>query len=297
MQSQAEFQSGFVNIIGHPNVGKSTLLNALLGEKLSIVTAKQQTTRHRIQGILTGRNHQIIFSDTPGLLEPRYLLQKRMMQFVNQAMEDADVFIYMVACQESADAHKAYITKLQEKGIPLLLVINKIDRSDQATLEAAIEDYSSLMNQAHIIPVSAIEHFNLEALLSKAIGLLPKNPPFFPDDQVTDKSERFIAAEIIREKILNNFKQEVPYSIEVNIVEFDEQPEIINMRGEIVVNKRSQKPILIGKQGRALKHIGTQARKEIETFLGKQVYLDLFVKVRENWRDTELYLNQFGYRS
>ena len=297
MSTENKFRSGFANIIGHPNVGKSTLLNGLLGEKLSIVTQKKQTTRHRIQGILTGRNHQIVFSDTPGILDPKYLLQKRMMQFVNQAMEDADVFLYLLASGESAEYHQQYIEKLTEKSIPVLLVINKIDLSDQETLEAEIDTFKKWVPEEQIIPVSAKEGFNLEKLVSRVVEHLPENHPFFPDDQLTDKSERFIVSETIREKILNRFKQEVPYSIEVNIEEFEENPDIINIRGEIVVNKDSQKPIIIGKNGQALKKIGTEAREDIEPFLKKQVYLELFVKVRENWRDKEMFLNQFGYRS
>ncbi len=297
MESQTAFRSGFANIIGQPNVGKSTLLNAVLNEKISIVTPKKQTTRHRIQGILTGRNHQIVFSDTPGILEPKYLLQKRMMQFVNQAMEDADVFVYMVASGEYPEYHRDYIERLTEKSIPLLLVINKIDMSDQQSLEQEIEQYSQFVPFDQVIPLSATEAFNLDKLIAKTVELLPENPAYFPDDQITDKSERFIVSEMIREKVLNNYKQEVPYSIEANIEEFDEQPDIINIRAEIVVNKRSQKPIIIGKKGQALKKTGTEARKDIETFLNKQVYLELFVKVRENWRDKEMYLNQFGYRS
>lgn len=297
MESQTGFKSGFANIIGHPNVGKSTLLNAVLNEKISIVTPKKQTTRHRIQGILTGRNHQIVFSDTPGILDPKYLLQKRMMQFVNQAMEDADVFIYLVASGEPPDYHRDYIERLTEKSIPVLIVINKIDLSDQQTLEQEIDQYSNFTPADHIIPLSAAKAFNLEKLIAKTVELLPENLAYFPDDQITDKSERFVVSEIIREKILNNYKQEVPYSIQANIEEFDEQPEIINIRAEIVVNKGSQKPIIIGKKGQALKKIGTEAREDIETFLNKQVYLDLFVKVRENWRDKEMFLNQFGYRS
>ncbi len=297
MNAKSEFNSGFANIIGHPNVGKSTLLNALLGEKISIVTAKKQTTRHRIQGILTGRNHQVVFSDTPGILEPKYLLQKRMMQFVNQAMEDADVFLYMVKSRESFELHKPYIEKLLGKAKPVLVVINKIDLSDQETVEKEIEAYHQMVSKPNIIPISALAPFNLEKLLRRVIELLPENPAFFPEAQLTDKSERFIISEIIREKILNRYKQEVPYSIEVAIEEFEEETQIINIRGLIVVNKRSQKPILVGKKGQALKKIGTEARKDIEGFLDKQVYLELFVKVRENWRDKETFLNQFGYHS
>ena len=291
------YKSGFANIIGHPNVGKSTFLNAVLGEKISIVTPKKQTTRHRIRGILTGRNYQVVFSDTPGILDPKYLLQKRMMQFVNQAMEDADVFLYMVNANDAPESHNAYIEKLQERSVPVVLLINKIDLSDQQAVENLVAVYKERIPEENITPVSALQQFNLASVVKRLVTLLPENPPFFPEDQVTDRSERFIVSEIIREKILFKFKQEVPYSIQVNVVEFDEQQDIINIRGEIVVNKRSQKPILIGKNGQALKAIGTQARKDIETFLNKQVYLELFVKVRENWRDNENFLNRFGYRS
>lgn len=295
MTDEQQFYAGFTNIIGFPNVGKSTFLNSLLSEKVSIVTPKKQTTRHRIRGIITGRNYQVVLSDTPGILDPNYLLQQRMMQLVNQAMEDADIFIYMAEAQDDPAKHQAYIERLAEKNLPVLIVINKVDHTNQEALADLVEAYQSYVSRANVIPISALQSFNVSSVLKRIVELLPEGPAYFPEDQVTDKSERFIVSEAIREQILYKFKEEVPYSIEVNIEEFDEQPEIINIRAEIVANKHSQKPILIGKDGKALKHIGKHARSTIEAFLNKQVYLELYVKVRENWRNNSRFLNQFGY--
>lgn len=297
MTQSNTFQSGFVNIIGQPNVGKSTLLNALLGEKISIVTPKKQTTRHRIHGILTTNRYQIVFSDTPGILQPKYLLHKRMMGFVQQALEDADVFLYLVEAHEDSEKHGEYMQTLLEKGVPVLLILNKVDLADQEQVEQQIQAYNQWLPAENIIPISATKAFNLQRILMRILDYLPENPPFFPDDQVTDKTERFIVSEIIREKVLYKFKQEIPYSVEVDITEFDEQPEIVNIRAEIIANKKSQKPILIGEKGQALKKVGSEARADIENFLNKQVFLDLYVKVRENWRDKERFLNQFGYNN
>ena len=297
MTAAEQFYSGFANIIGFPNVGKSTFLNALLNEKISIVTPKRQTTRHRIRGIISGRQYQVVLSDTPGILEPQYLLQQRMMQFVNQAMEDADIFVYMVEANDVPEKHQAYLERLIPKGLPVMVVINKVDQTDQEALAELVEAYQAYVPAANVIPIAALRNFNVGSVMKRLTELLPEGPAYFPDDQVTDKSERFIVSEAIREQILHKFKQEVPYSIEVNIEEFDEQENIINIRAEIVANKRSQKPILIGKHGQALKHIGKHARTTIESFLNKQVYLELFVKVRENWRNNERFLNQYGYMS
>lgn len=278
-------------------MGKSTFLNTLVNEKLSIVTPKRQTTRHRIRGIITGRQYQVVLSDTPGILEPQYLLQQRMMHFVNQALEDADIFLYMVEATDTPSKHQAYLEQLTAKSLPVIIVINKVDQTDQEALAALVEAYQHYAPPANVIPIAALRNFNVSSVLKRLVELLPAGPAYFPDDQVTDKSERFIVSEAIREQILYKFKQEVPYSIEVNIEEFDEQENIINIRGEIVANKRSQKPILIGKQGKALKEIGKHARGTIETFLNKQVFLELFVKVRENWRNNARFLNQYGYQS
>ncbi len=297
MTNTAHFLSGFANIIGFPNVGKSTFLNALLEEKISIVTPKRQTTRHRIRGIITGRQYQIVLSDTPGILEPKYLLQQRMMQFVNQAMEDADIFIYMVEATDDPQVHEASMNKLIDKGLPVLVLINKVDLSNQQALADLVGRYQQWVARENVIPIAATKGFNISAVMKRLVELLPEGQPYFPDDQVIDKSERFIMSEAIREQVLTKFKQEIPYSIEVEIEAFDELPDIINIRAAIIANKQSQKPILIGKQGNALKQIGKNARATMEAFLNKQVYLELFVKVRENWRNSAGFLNQHGYAS
>ena len=295
MKAPEPFYAGFANIIGFPNVGKSTFLNAILQEKVSIVTPKKQTTRHRIRGIVTGRQYQVVFSDTPGILEPKYLLQHRMMAFVNQAMEDADVFVYMVEALDDPEAHSAYLRELKGKGVPVMVVINKVDHTNQKALAEQVEAYQQYLEAENVIPIAALNRFNVGSVLKRVVELLPAGEPYFPEEQIIDKSERFIISEAIREQILTKFKQEVPYSIEVEIEEFDEQPEIINIRAAIIANKQSQKPILIGKQGKALKAIGKHARATMESFLNKQVFLELFVKVRENWRNNAGFLNQHGY--
>lgn len=297
MTNAAHFHAGFANIIGFPNVGKSTFLNALLEEKISIVTPKRQTTRHRIRGIITGRQYQLVLSDTPGILEPKYLLQQRMMQFVNQAMEDADIFVYMVEATDDPLNHEPSLNKLLEKGVPVLILINKVDQTNQQALAELVERYHKWVSQDDVIPIAAAKGFNIGAVLKRLVELLPEGQPYFPDDQVIDKSERFIISEAIREQVLTKFKQEIPYSIEVEIEEFEELADIVNIRAAIIANKQSQKPILIGKQGSALKQIGKNARGTMEAFLNKQVYLELFVKVRENWRNSAGFLNQHGYAS
>jgi GTP-binding protein Era len=297
MTNAAHFHAGFANIIGFPNVGKSTFLNALLEEKISIVTPKRQTTRHRIRGIITGRQYQLVLSDTPGILEPKYLLQQRMMQFVNQAMEDADIFVYMVEATDDPLNHEPSLNKLLEKGVPVLILINKVDQTNQQALAELVERYHKWVSQDDVIPIAAAKGFNIGAVLKRLVEMLPEGQPYFPDDQVIDKSERFIISEAIREQVLIKFKQEIPYSIEVEIEEFEELADIVNIRAAIIANKQSQKPILIGKQGSALKQIGKNARGTMEAFLNKQVYLELFVKVRENWRNSAGFLNQHGYAS
>jgi len=289
------FKAGFVNIIGYPNVGKSTLMNALLREKLSIVTPKKQTTRHRILGMLNGSDYQIVFSDTPGIIQPKYLMHESMMRAVNQALEDGDVLLYMVESNDPVQKHKDYLEKITQKATPLLIVINKVDLSEQDKVKELINQYNHLTNEDNIIPISATNAFNTDALLQRILELLPQNPAFFPEDQLTDKSERFIVSEVIREKAFFQYKEELPYSLQVNILQFEEEAKMIHVDAEIVANRKSQKHIIIGKNGEALKKVGTKARKELEEFFGKKVYLEVYVKIREGWRENATYLNEYGY--
>ena len=288
-------KAGFVNIIGNPNVGKSTLMNALVGEKLSIITSKAQTTRHRIMGIVNEPDYQIIYSDTPGILQPNYRLQENMMQFVDTALGDADIILYVTDVVETVTKNPDYIQKLNRIAIPVLIVLNKIDKSSQEEVMALMEQWQSLVPKAELFPVSALEHFNLEALFARILELLPESPPWFEKDRFTDKSLRFFASEIIREKIFLNYSQEIPYSVEVTIEEFIENDQRYNIRAVINVMRDSQKGILIGKQGSALKRVGTQARLDMEDFFEKKVFLELFVKVVPDWRENKTRLRQFGY--
>ena len=288
-------KAGFVNIIGNPNVGKSTLMNALVGEKLSIITSKAQTTRHRIMGIVNEPDYQIIYSDTPGILQPNYRLQENMMQFVDTALGDADIILYVTDVVETVTKNPDYIQKLNRIAIPVLIVLNKIDKSSQEEVMALMEQWQSLVPKAELFPVSALEHFNLEALFTRILELLPESPPWFEKDRFTDKSLRFFASEIIREKIFLNYSQEIPYSVEVTIEEFIENDQRYNIRAVINVMRDSQKGILIGKQGSALKRVGTQARLDMEDFFEKKVFLELFVKVAPDWRENKTRLRQFGY--
>jgi GTP-binding protein Era len=288
-------KAGFVNIIGNPNVGKSTLMTALVGEKLSIITSKAQTTRHRIMGIVNEPDYQIIYSDTPGILQPNYRLQENMMQFVDTALGDADIILYVTDVVETVTKNPDYIQKLNRIAIPVLIVLNKIDKSSQEEVMALMEQWQSLVPKAELFPVSALEHFNLEALFSRILELLPESPPWFEKDRFTDKSLRFFASEIIREKIFLNYSQEIPYSVEVTIEEFIENDQRYNIRAVINVMRDSQKGILIGKQGSALKRVGTQARLDMEDFFEKKVFLELFVKVVPDWRENKTRLRQFGY--
>jgi len=288
-------RSGFVNIIGNPNVGKSTLMNALVGEKLSIVTAKAQTTRHRIMGIVNGEDWQIVYSDTPGILRPNYRLQQNMLRFVDTAIGDADVILYVTDTVETADKNAEYIEKLTRVECPVVVVINKIDLSDQSKVKAQMEQWQQTLPKAEVIPVSALEKFNLESVLSAVIERLPECPPWFDKDTFTDKNLRFFASEIIRERILLNYKEEIPYSCQVEIETFKEGAERYDIGAVIYVMRESQKGIVIGKGGSALKKVGTEARKEMEDFFQKKVFLSMYVKVDPDWRENKKELRRFGY--
>ena len=288
-------KSGFVNIIGNPNVGKSTLMNALVGEKLSIVTAKAQTTRHRIMGIVNGEDYQLIFSDTPGILRPSYKLQESMMNFVETAIGDADVILYVTDVVEKSTKNEEYIEKLNRVSSPVILVINKIDLSNQAELETLYEKWRELVPRAEIFPVSAQEKFNVSPLLNRILELVPESPAWYDKDLFTDRNLRFFASEIIREKILLTYDKEIPYSTEVTIDTFTEGPELYSIEAVINVMRDSQKGIIIGKGGSAIKKVGTLARKDMESFFEKKVFLQIFVKVNPDWREDKRKLKQFGY--
>ncbi|MFP4060006.1 MAG: GTPase Era [Bacteroidota bacterium] len=291
-----EHKAGFVNIIGSPNVGKSTIINQLMGEKLAIVTPKAQTTRQRLLGIDNEENYQIVYSDTPGILKPAYKMQESMLYYVNEALEDADILIYVTDVIESVDKNKEILEKITKFSIPLMVLVNKIDLSDEKKVKELITWWNDFIPKAETIPVSAIKNFNLSRVKFRILELLPVSPPYFPKDEITDKTERFITAEIIREKTLLLYKQEIPYSVEVVIEDFKEEKNIIRVRGEIYVTRNSQKAIIIGHKGEAIKKLGTEARKDIETFFNKKIYLELFVKVKKDWRNDEKMLRKFGYR-
>jgi len=288
-------RSGFVNIIGNPNVGKSTLMNALVGERLSIVTSKAQTTRHRIMGIVNGDDYQIVYSDTPGILKPNYKLQESMMSFVNTAMSDADVILYVTDVVEKNTKNIEYLQRLRSTTTPILLVMNKIDLSNQEDIEKLYQTWKELIPQAEIFPISATEKFNLDPLFNRILELLPQNPAWYDKDIFTDRNLRFFASEIIREKILLNYGKEIPYCTEVVIDSFKELEGINHIDAVIYVMRDSQKGILIGKGGLALKRVGTQARKDMESFFEKKVFLQIFVKVNPDWREDNKKLKQFGY--
>jgi len=289
-------RSGFVNILGNPNVGKSTIMNALVGEKLSIITSKAQTTRHRIMGIVNGNDFQIVYSDTPGIISPKYTLQKAMMSFVKIALSDADVILYVADVKENPYAEREYAGKIRESGIPVIVAVNKIDLSNQDDLERITGFWEGMFPGSPVIPVSGLNKFNLDTLLNAILSRLPEGEPFFPKDQLTDKYERFFASEILREKILLNYKKEVPYSVEVEIESFKEEPKIIRIRALIHVVRDSQKGILIGHKGAMLKKTGTEARHDMESFFGKKIFLELYVKVTKDWREKPAMLKRFGYR-
>lgn len=289
-------KSGFVNIVGNPNVGKSTLMNDLVGERISIITAKAQTTRHRIMGIVNTPEYQIVFSDTPGVLDPKYKLQESMLAFSEGALTDADILIYVTDVIEDPTKNAAFLEKVSKEKIPVLLVINKIDLlKDQKALEEIVARWRGLLPNAEIFPTSAKEHFNVQNLMDRIIALLPEGAPYFGKDALTDKPARFFVTEIIREKILINYEKEVPYSTEVIVEKFDEKEGAIHIMAVIYVERDSQKGILIGHGGQRLKKVGMQARQDIETFFGKKVFLELFVKVEPNWRNRENKLRSFGY--
>lgn len=288
-------KAGFVNIIGNPNVGKSTLMNAFVGEKLSIITSKAQTTRHRILGIVNGENFQVVLSDTPGIIKPAYELQASMMDFVKSAFEDADVLVYMVEIGEKELKDEAFFKKITNSKIPVLLLINKIDTSNQEQLEEQVKLWADKVPNALLYPISALEGFNVKEVFEKIIELLPESPAFYPKDQLTDKPERFFVNETIREKILLNYKKEIPYAVEVDTEEFFEEENIIRMRSVIMVERDTQKGIIIGHKGSALKKVGVEARKDLEKFFGKQVHLELYAKVNKNWRSDQRQLKRFGY--
>lgn len=290
-----EHRAGFVNIIGNPNVGKSTLMNALVGEKLSIVTAKAQTTRHRIRGIVNGENYQIVYSDTPGILKPNYRLQENMMDYVDTAIGDADIILYVTDVVEKADKNADYVNRLKDLECPVIIVVNKIDISNQEKVVSLMAEWQEKVPQALVIPVSAQEKFNIESVLNAVISRLPVSPAWFDKDAFTDKNLRFFASEIIREKILENYSQEIPYCCEVAIEAFKEEEERYEISAVIYVMRDSQKGILIGKGGAALKKTGTDARIEMEDFFQKKVFLHMFVKVAENWRENRRELRKFGY--
>lgn len=290
-----EHKSGFVNILGNPNVGKSTLMNALVGEKLSIITSKSQTTRHRILGIVSGDDFQIVYSDTPGILKPAYRLQEAMMQSVKTAINDADLIVYVTDVSETIDKNRETLDRIINSEIPVILVINKIDLGSQEKLDKLTDRWQSIIPRAVIVPVSAREKFNIENLFALILENLPEGPAYFPKDQLTDRYERFFVTEIIREKILNNYSKEIPYSVEIEIESYSEQESITNIRALIHVARESQKGIIIGHRGKMLKKIGTEARIDIEEFTGKKIYLEIYVKVTRDWRDKPGTLKKFGY--
>jgi len=288
-------KAGFVNIIGKPNAGKSTLMNILVGEKLSIITSKAQTTRHRILGIVSTDEHQIVFSDTPGILTPHYKMHESMMKFVYTALSDADVLLLIIDVTSKDKLEDELMDKLKKSGSKIVVLLNKIDLIKPEELELTSAAWAALLPEAEIIPISALEKFNTEYLTKRIVALLPDSPAFYDKDQLTDKPEKFFVSEIIREKILLNYDKEIPYSCEVYVESFKDEPTILKIRALIFVSRESQKGIIIGHQGSGLKRVGTQARKDIEQFFDKKVFLELFVKVKKDWRNNDYMLKQFGY--
>ena len=293
---EKKHKSGFVNIVGNPNVGKSTLMNILVGERVSIITSKAQTTRHRILGIVNTDDMQIVYSDTPGVLTPNYKLQESMLNFSNSALGDADVLLYVTDVVETVDKNEEFLQKVQKLDCPVLLIINKIDLSNQADLEKMVALWKELLPKAEIIPVSAQSKFNVDYIKRRIEDLMPESPPYFEKDALTDKPARFFVTEIIREKILLYYQKEIPYACEVVVELFKEEAELIHIKSLIIVERDSQKGIIIGHQGQALKKVGAMARKDIERFFGKKVFLEMFVKVEKDWRNRDNLLRNFGYQ-
>ena len=290
-----DHKSGFVNIVGNPNVGKSTLMNRLVGERISIITSKSQTTRHRIKGIVNSDRFQIVFSDTPGVVKPSYKMQEYMLEYSKSALADADVILYVTDTVEDFRKNSDFVEKVARSSAPVLLVINKIDLTTQEKLEALIDNWQALIPRAEFFPVSATENFNIDNLYKRILELLPEGEPYFPKDELTDLPARFFVNEIIREKILLHYEKEIPYSVEVGVEEFQEEEKRIEIRAVIYVERDSQKGIIIGHKGEALKKVGMEARKDIENFFGKSVFLNLYVKVQKDWRSREQDLKNFGY--
>jgi GTPase len=290
-------KAGFVNIIGNPNVGKSTIMNTLVGEKLSIITSKMQTTRHRIKGIVNGDDFQIVYSDTPGILKPNYKLQEAMLKFVDTALIDADVILYVTDVVEDPEKNKNYIERIRQSNVPVIVLLNKIDLSNQEEVLKLYHYWKGIFPDADVMPISALEKFNIEPIFNRLLELLPENPPFFDKDDLTDRNERFFMQEIIREKILLYYQKEIPYSVEITIEEFIEDGGLIKARAVIYVIRESQKGIIIGHKGAALKKVGIEARRDAEEFFGKKIFLELYVKVDKDWRDKESQLKKFGYEA
>lgn len=288
-------KSGFVNIIGSPNVGKSTLMNQMMGEKFSITTSKAQTTRHRILGIVNDEDYQIVFSDTPGVLDPHYKLHENMMGYVNSALKDGDVILFVTDIYEEEMKHQETLKRIKKTSIPVLLLINKIDQGDQKLIEDKVEYWHKELPEAEILPISALEGFNLEPIRKRILELIPESPPYYDKEEISDRPMRFFVSEMIREKIFMHYKKEVPYATQVEVEEYKEDEEIIRIRAVIYVERKTQKGIIIGHQGKKIKHVGIDARKDIEKFVDKKVHLELYVKVDKDWRGDERKLEKHGY--
>lgn len=293
---EKKHKSGFVNIVGNPNVGKSTLMNRLVGERISIITSKAQTTRHRIMGIVNTEDMQIVYSDTPGVLRPNYKLQESMLNFSESALDDADVLLYVTDVIETIDKNEEFLQQVQKEKCPILLLINKIDMTDQQKLEALVQEWKTILPQAEIIPISVLSNFNVDYVKQRVEELMPESPPYFEKDALTDKPARFFVTEIIREKILLYYQKEIPYAVEVVVELFKEDDEMIHIKAFIICERDSQKGIIIGHRGQALKKVGAMARKDIERFFEKKVFLEMFVKVEKDWRNRDNMLRAFGYR-
>ncbi|MEA2041613.1 MAG: GTPase Era [Bacteroidota bacterium] len=288
-------KAGFVNIVGNPNTGKSTLMNAFMGSKFSAVTSKAQTTRHRIKGILNGDDYQIVFSDSPGVLKPNYKLQESMLRFSERSLKDADIILYVTDVNEKADKNEQFIEKIKKAEVPVLLLLNKIDLSDEEAVKDKLSYWKKELPDAELFAGSAKHKFNTDSIPARILELIPESPPFFPKDQWSDRGDRFFAQEIIREKIFLQFKEEIPYATEVQVTSFKEQPEILKIHAKIYVERESQKGILIGNQGRAIKGLGQAARRDLQNFFKQKVYLDLQVKLAKGWKDDDNSLGKFGY--